>query len=216
MSEQKQIHEFESITDYMLQIQPKITSIFDAGFGDCKWMSWCSKHNIAFEGIEIDPKLVQAGREKFPEHADYLHEGDMSEGGLSHFPDNCADVVLLIEVIEHIKTPEDVNKILNECVRMAKQRVIITTPNCSDDQLLRKHGLTYLHFTHVATEGMKFTTDRAHRHWIRFTKDNLGELLSKGFTNFVVLERRPIQILKVLCYDKLWAEINAKEEKNGK
>jgi hypothetical protein len=63
---------------------------------------------------------------------------------------------------------------------------------------------------------MKFTTDRAHRHWIRFTKDNLGELLSKGFTNFVVLERRPIQILKVLCYDKLWAEIDAKEEKNGK
>jgi len=214
MSELKSIEDFDSITEYILQIQPKITSVFDAGFGDCKWLEWCNKHNISFEGMEIDPKLVQKGRERFPEHAEFLHEGDMAEGGLAHIPDDHVDAVLLIEVIEHIKAPEDVNKILKECVRIARQRVIITTPNCGDEQLLRKHGLTYLHYTHVATDGMKFTVDRAHRHWIRFTKDNLGELLSKEFVYFKVLERRPIQILKVACYDKLWAEIDVKEEKS--
>jgi len=214
MSDVEPIENFESITEYLLQLQPKITSIFDAGFGDCKWLSWSSKHNLTFEGIEIDPKLVQAGREKFPEHAEFLHEGDMSEGALTSFPDDYVDIVLLIEVIEHIKTPDHVLKILKECTRIAKRKVIITTPNCGDDALLRKHGLTYVHYTHTAAENMKFTIDRAHRHWIRFTKDNLSELLSKEFTNFVVFEKKPIQILKVLCYDKLWAEINAKEEKN--
>ena len=64
MSDVEPIENFESITEYLLQLQPKITSIFDAGFGDCKWLSWSSKHNLTFEGIEIDPKLVQAGRDR--------------------------------------------------------------------------------------------------------------------------------------------------------
>ena len=215
MNQVRPIEDFDSITEYMLQLQPKVDSIFDAGFGDLKWLQWSSKHNITFEGIEIDPKLVQVGREKYPEHAEFLHEGDMSEGALTPFPDNYVDVVLLIEVIEHIKTPEHVTKILKECTRIARQKVIITTPNCGDDALLRKHGLTYIHYTHTASENMRFTVDRAHRHWLRFTKDNLSEIFSKDFSHFKVLEKRPIQILKVLCYDKLWAEIDAKEEKNN-
>lgn len=212
-----QIADFDTITQYLLKLKPKVKTVFDAGFGDLKWLEWCNKHGIGFEGIEIDPKLVQKGREKYPEHADDLHEGDMTEGALEQFEDNSADVVLVVEVIEHIRHPDLVIKLLKECCRIAKKKVIITTPNCGDEKLLRQHGLTYLHFTHVATEGMKFTVDRAHRHWIRFTKENLTELLSNGgFTHFTVMEKRPIQILKVLCYDKLWAEIDVEEETNGK
>jgi SAM-dependent methyltransferase len=211
----KQMENFDTVTEYLLSFQPKIQKIFDAGFGDCKWIAWTRKHNIGFEGIEIDPKLVQKGREEYPEHAEDLYEGDMTDGALKQFADKSADVVLVIEVIEHIRHPDLVRDLLKECCRIAKKKVIITTPNCGDEHLLRKHGLTYLHYTHVATEGMKFTVDRAHRHWIRFTKENLTELLSKNFTNFKVMEKRPIQILKVLCYDKLWAEINVEEEDDG-
>lgn len=214
MNQEKPIEDFESITEYILQIQPKVESIFDAGFGDLKWLQWCMKHNITFEGIEIDPQLVQKGHEAYPQYAQFLHVGNMADDALKAFPDNYVDVVLMIEVIEHIKTPEHVLKILKECTRIAKQKVIITTPNCSDDDLLRKNGLIYIHYTHTASDNMKFTIDKAHRHWIRFTKNNLGEMLSKEFTHFKVVEKRPIQILKVLCYDKLWAEIDAKEEKN--
>lgn len=210
-----QFEDFDKITEFLLQTKPRINSIFDAGFGDLKWLEWCNKHNIAFEGIEVDPKLVQKGREKYPQHTDYLHEGDLTEGALEQFAEDSCDVVLLVEVIEHIKTPEHVLKLLKECARIAKRAVVITTPNCGDDELLKKHGLTYIHYRHVAPEGMKWTVDRAHRHWIRFTKDNLSELLAKGFTYFKVVEKRPIQILKVLCYDKLWALIDTAEEKKN-
>jgi len=203
----KPIENFESITEYLLQLQPKIVSVFDAGFGDCKWLIWAEKHNIQFEGIEIDPKLVQVGREKFPKYTALLHEGDMTQGVLEQFPSKSADVVLLVEVIEHIKTPEDALKVVRECARIAKDRVIITTPNCGDEDMLRQHGLIYLHYTHTATEGMKFTRDKSHRHWIKFTKKTLTELLTREFVDFKVVEKRPIQILKPVCYDKLWAEI---------
>ncbi len=208
------MEDFDTITRYLLQDKPK--SIFDAGFGDLKWLEWCNKHNIEFEGIEIDPELVAKGKEKYPNHADLLHEGDLTESNiLDEFPDNSTDVVLVIEVIEHIRHPDLVRKLLQQCARIAKKKVIITTPNCGDEDLLKKHGLIYHHYTHVATDGMKFTVDRAHRHWIRFTKGNLSELMTKDFTHFKVMEKRPIQILKVLCYDKLWAEINVEEETNG-
>ncbi len=213
MSERVRMEDHDTITEYLLEDKPK--SIFDAGFGDLKWLEWCNKHNIEFEGIEIDPELVARGRERFPEHAELLHEGDMTDTGvLEEIPDNHADVVLVIEVIEHIRHPDLVIKLLQQCVRIARKKVIITTPNCGDEQLLKKHGLIYHHYTHVATEGMKFTVDRAHKHWIRFTKDNLSELLAREFVNYTIMEKRPIQILKVLCHDKLWAEINVEEEQN--
>jgi 2-polyprenyl-3-methyl-5-hydroxy-6-metoxy-1,4-benzoquinol methylase len=206
-----QIEDFETITEYLLQL--KLKNIFDAGFGNAKWLEWAIKHGIDFRGIEIDPRLVQQSREKYPDYSKKLHRGDMTSGALAKFEDNSADVVLLIEVIEHIRSAEDVVALIRECTRIARRKVIMTTPNCGDEKILREHGLTYLHFTHIATDGMKFTIDRAHRHWLRFTKGNLTELLSGNFTHFKVTEKKPIQVLKVLCYDKLWVEINAEEEK---
>jgi 2-polyprenyl-3-methyl-5-hydroxy-6-metoxy-1,4-benzoquinol methylase len=207
-----QMEDYNTITEYLLALKPK--SIFDAGFGDLKWLSWAQKHHIEFEGVEIDPALVKKGHEKFPELKGRLHEGDMTEEVLSQFKDKSCEVVLLVEVIEHIKTPELALKVLKECTRIAKERVIITTPNCGDEDMLRQHGLVYLHYTHVATDGMKFTRDKSHRHWVRFTKENLTELLTKEFVNFKVIEKRPIQILKPVCYDKLWAEIIIGENTN--
>ena len=198
------LKQFETLTQYLLSLKPQ--SIFDAGFGKLAWLSWCIKHNIKFEGMEIDDKLVEEGRKRFPKLAHALHQGDITQP--LPFEDNSYDIVLLVEVIEHIKTPDLVLATLKECVRIAKRKVILTTPNCSDEQLLRKYGLIYLHYTHVATEGMKFTKDRAHRHWIKFTLQNLTELLAQEFDDFTVVPKRPIKILKPVIYDKLWAEIN--------
>lgn len=203
-----EMEKYDKVTEYLLTLKPK--NIFDAGFGDLKWLSWSQKHHIEFEGVEIDPTLVKKGHEKYPQFKDKLHEGDLTTDILKQFQDKSYDIVLLVEVIEHIKTPDLVLKILKECVRIAKDRVVITTPNCGDEKILREHGLAYLHYTHVATDDMKFTRDKSHRHWIKFTKQNLTELIARGgFQNFKVIEKRPIQILKPVCYDKLWVEIIA-------
>jgi len=209
MTDDLQLSNFDSITQYLLTLKPQ--SICDAGFGKLQWLDWCIKHNLSFEGIEIDDQLVGEGRKRYPDYAAKLHQGDLSEG--LPFADNSYDIVLLIEVIEHIQTPEKVINVLKECVRVAKRKVVITTPNCGDEQMLRENGLIYIHYTHTASAGMKFTIDRAHRHWLRFTKNNLCELLVANFAHFEVVEKKPIKILKPVIYDKLWAEIDAAKEK---
>lgn len=195
------------VPEYLLHLQKEtgIKNIFDAGFGDCKWVEWTNKHGIEIEGMEVDPDLVERGRLKYPKQASLLHHGDVTEP--MPFEDNSFDYVLSIEVIEHIRTPELVIKKLKECYRICKKGVIITTPNCGDEQLLKQYGLIYNHYTHVATEGMKFTKDTAHRHWIKFTKQSLTDLLVNEFDDFVVFEKRPIKVLKPMVYDKLWAQI---------
>lgn len=211
MIEQPSMEQFETLTQYLLALKPK--SFFDAGFGKLEWLKWCIKHNIEYEGMEIDDKLVERGREEYRQHASTLHLGDVTEP--LPFDDNMFDIVLLVEVIEHIRTPERVVATLKECTRIAKRMVVITTPNCSDEELLKQYGLTYHHYRHAATDGMKFRSerDKAHRHWIKFTFDNLTSLLADNFTHFTVVPKRPIKLLKPVCYDKLWALINAEEEK---
>jgi len=204
---------FDRVTEYLLYLQRTtgVTSLFDAGFGDCKWVEWTNKHGIEMEGMEIDPDLVKRGREKYPEQAQKLYQGDVTEP--FPFEDNSFDYVLSIEVIEHIRTPEKVIDTLKECLRVSKKGVIVTTPNCGDEKFLRSHGLIYNHFTHVATDGMKFTKDTAHRHWIKFTKESLIGLLTDEFDDFIVYERRPIEILKpTIVYDKLWTLISKEDE----
>lgn len=204
------MEQFETLTQYLLSLKPQ--SIFDAGFGKLEWLKWCIKHNIKFEGVEIDDKLVKEGKEQYPQYVDALHLGDVTKP--LPFDDNSADIVLLVEVIEHIRTPDRVVTTLKECARIARRKVIMTTPNCSDEDLLKKHGLTYHHYRHAATDGMRFKSerDKAHRHWIKFTVNNLTDLLARHFTDFIVVPKRPIAILKPTVYDKLWAEITVSKE----
>lgn len=202
----------DKMTEYLLYLKSNggIESIFDAGFGDCKWVEWTNKHGIRYEGMEIDTDLVDRAHKKYPQMKDLLRHGDVT--GELPYADNSFDYVLSIEVIEHIRTPQLVLQKMKECYRIAKKGVIITTPNCGDEKLLKQYGLIYNHYTHVATEGMKFTKDTAHRHWIKFTKESLTDLLIDEFDNFVVYEKRPIRILKPIVNDKLWAQITKENQ----
>lgn len=95
-----------------------------------------------------------------------------------NFSDKSFDVVLLFEVLEHIK---DFKKVLKEAERVAKKYIIITVPNCSGFDELYKLHLTYDHF--LATDHVNF-----------FTKDDLEGLLSEYFNKFKVKEFEPVAI----------------------
>jgi 2-polyprenyl-3-methyl-5-hydroxy-6-metoxy-1,4-benzoquinol methylase len=64
--------------------------------------------------------------ETFPDEADF-YQFDL-DGGSAPLPDECADVVMAIEVIEHLENPRD---FMRKLVRIAKPSgwVIVTTPN---------------------------------------------------------------------------------------
>lgn len=59
------------------------------------------------------------------------------------FSDACFDTALLFEVLEHVERPE---RVLTEIARVAN-RLILSVPNCADDEMLAISGLVPYHYT---------------------------------------------------------------------
>jgi hypothetical protein len=96
------------------------------------------------------------------------------------FKDKSFDMVLLFEVIEHIRHCDEV---LEEANRVARKSILISVPNCGGYRKIKEQNLTYDHF--LATDHVNF-----------FAKADLEALLSKHFNKFQVVEAEPM-ILKV-------------------
>jgi hypothetical protein len=78
--------------------------------------------------------------------------------------------------LEHVEGPEDV---LKDAKRVARRNVLITVPNCTQFQRLRKAGITYDHM--LEKDHVNF-----------FSKSDLESLLSQQFPEYHVSEREPI------------------------
>jgi len=195
--------DYRTINECLLTIKP--LSILDVGCGTGRWYEWCQKHSIEYRGYDLDTEVVEKAIAKFEVNEEVFTVGDTSF--LKQLPDNAYDVIILVEVIEHIRTQELLTETLKECFRVARRYVFMTTPNCSCDAMLKEHGLTYEHYAYAAADGMQFRfADRAHRHWLRFTFDNLRQHLDRHFSgHFEVVEKFPIKILMFPAYKKLWA-----------
>lgn len=188
------------------------SSLLDVGCGTGRWYGWKIKHSdrvSKYTGIDIDPEVVKKAILTYRTHADFTPDTFMVSNGadLSIFKDKSYETIILVEVIEHMIDLPTLFKLINECLRVAKKNIMITTPNCSDEELLRKNGLIYNHYTHSVGKGFEFKEDRSHKHYLRFTKDSLSDFFSSITSKFEVVERKPIAILKPVCYDKLFAEI---------
>ncbi|MBW7888003.1 MAG: methyltransferase domain-containing protein [Bacteroidetes bacterium] len=119
--------------------------------------------------------------------------------GKTPFADKSFDTVIILEVLEHLSDPDIV---LQEAKRLAKNNVLITTPNCNKIKELRNVGLLFEHFA-----------DKDHRNF--FTQETMHELLLKHFSSVKVIEGNPINPLglfhsplirrlgKVLSYTKI-------------
>lgn len=84
------------------------------------------------------------------------------------FNDNEFDIVFSFEVLEHCPDPE---KTLRELKRVAKSSLILSVPDCNTEHLLRRHSLSFSHWT-----------DTSHVNF--YTADSFVQLLQKN--NFVI------------------------------
>ena len=184
-------------------------TMLDFGSGHGRYWEWALKHKIAYTGIDVDSEIVKKAILKHRSHKDFHPDVFNVVDGkdLKMFDDKSFDTVLMVEVIEHVVNLPTLKNLLQECMRVARKNIMITTPNCSDEDYLRKHGLIYVHYTHSVGKGYNFTMDTSHNHHLRFTKESLSSFLTTITDKFEVVEKVPIEILKQTCYYKLWAEI---------
>jgi len=127
---------------------------------------------LGFEcvGVDINEEYIKIARDK----------GVDAYTIKKHVPfvDKSFDTVIMFELLEHVQNPDE---ILKEAKRVARKNILITVPNCGNFESLRSYGLTYEHFLELDHKSF-------------FTKDSLGELLSKHFDNFEITEEEPVMI----------------------
>lgn len=94
--------------------------ILDAGCGLSPFLNGLGNNFLYKWGLDYSPETIKKCRELYPEC--YFLRGDVT---IMPFEDKCFDVVVCGEVIEHI---EDFEKVISEMARVAKRRIIISTP----------------------------------------------------------------------------------------
>lgn len=95
--------------------------LLEVGCGSGEWLTYMRGLGWRVEGVEPDPKAVEAARARGLN----VRAGRLSE---QRYPDGYADVICLIHVIEHLHDPLHT---LQECRRVLKPdgRLVIATPN---------------------------------------------------------------------------------------
>lgn len=149
--------------------------ILDVGGGEGAYSAELNNRGFNSICIDIDKYYIKKSKNRGVES--YVMDATCLD-----FPDKSFDIILLFEVMEHIK---NVNSVLNEARRVAKKYVLITVPNCNGLKKLKGLHLTYDHF--LATDHINF-----------FTKKDLEDLLSKHFKKFRVEEREPLAFFGVI------------------
>jgi SAM-dependent methyltransferase len=95
--------------------------LLEVGCGSGEWLTYMRGLGWRVEGVELDPKAVETA----------VSQGlNVRTGGLSdqRYPDQYADVICLVHVIEHLYEPLET---LRECRRVLKPngRLVLATPN---------------------------------------------------------------------------------------
>ena len=83
----------------------------------------------------------------------------------SGFSDGAFDVVTMLEVLEHIPTPEQA---LSEAIRVARRFVIVSVPSHADDNPGHIHLFSRNRLTDLLREAgaARVTTEAVNNHWI--------------------------------------------------
>lgn len=117
-------------------------NILDIGCGIGAYINELSQQGYKCSGIESDPKYIKECQTQ------NLDVRQMNAEKLL-FDDNTFDTVLMIEVLEHLKNPEQA---LAEAFRVAKKNVIISVPNINVIPIMSKYLVVPWHLleaTHV-------------------------------------------------------------------
>ncbi len=95
--------------------------LLEVGCGSGEWLTYMRRLGWRVEGVEPDPKAAETARSQGLN----VRTGQLSD---QRYPDEYADVICLVHVIEHLHEPLGT---LRECRRVLKPngRLVIATPN---------------------------------------------------------------------------------------
>jgi len=153
---------------YVLKYADQDDKILDLGGGEGSHSLELKRFGFKIVCADINPDYIKLSQEKGVES--YVMDASTLD-----FADNSFDIVLLFEVLEHVK---NFKKILKESKRVARKYVLITVPNSEGYKDLGPH-LTYDHF--LAVDHVNF-----------FAKKDLKVVLSEYFEKFEVEKAEPI------------------------
>lgn len=97
-------------------------TLLDIGCGDGLLLSLVKERDIVAKGLDISEKAVEKARVKG------LDASVFDVNGRIPFPDNTFDVVVMLDVLEHLYAPEE---LLKEAVRVSRRWIIVSVPNFS-------------------------------------------------------------------------------------
>lgn len=161
---------FRPFIDFVLE-KAKGKDILDVG---CGYGAYSQElNNIGFRCMGIDAnkenvkKAVARGVEAYIGNAENLC-----------FKDKSFSTVIMFEILEHLKHPE---MAVSEAIRVAKKNILITVPNCDEEELnwLSDVGLTFFHL-------------RTKDHCQFFAKESLSALIKKSTINYSIEKKEPI------------------------
>lgn len=142
-------------------------SILDLGCGLGGYSKVLAERAFEVRAFDVVPEYVERARELGV-------AAELYDGQRLPLADASVDTVILLEVIEHL---EDPGPLLGEARRVARECVLITTPNCT-----QSFGRVPIEFSHML--------DVDHRQF--FTEASLKELLDGVFGSSAVEQVAPI------------------------
>lgn len=97
-------------------------TLLDIGCGDGLLLSLVKEKGIAAKGLDLSEKGVEKAL------AEGLDATVFDATDQTPFPDNTFDIVVMLDVLEHLYTPEE---LLKEAMRVSKRWIIVGVPNFS-------------------------------------------------------------------------------------
>jgi ubiquinone/menaquinone biosynthesis C-methylase UbiE len=157
-------NEIKSLTGKLKRKLKRKTRVLDIGCGKSETLLtvYKSKVRIEYHGIDLNQKDIIKTIDKIKTSEPYYLYVHNVNAGLP-FVDEYFDVVLMLDIIEHMPTLKDGEKLLKEALRVAdpEARIYLTTPNKDN-----------------ADEGKEFVCKRSHDH--EYTRKQILNIFKKN------------------------------------
>ncbi|MFA5833157.1 MAG: class I SAM-dependent methyltransferase [Bacteroidota bacterium] len=150
----------EAVAKQLIKFTQKYAgkSILDLGCATGNYSVVLKSLGYEMKGADVNAAYIARARERG------IDAFQITDG--VPLPDKCVDTVICFEVIEHVP---DLHSLITEAKRLARKKILFTTPNSEHVEQLMQNGLLYEHFAELD-----------HKNF--FTIHSLTEVLSKYFT----------------------------------